>query len=67
MDELKKLTELLERKNDLLFLLNRHAQNREQIWGNNSEGYNDYVNAALDEINEINEALKDITGESFNT
>ncbi len=67
MDELKKLTELIERKNDLLFLINRHAQNRERIWGNDNSGYEEYVNAALDELNEINEAIKDITGENFNT
>ena len=67
MDELKKLTELLERKNDLLFLINRHAQNREHIWGNDNEGYEDYVNAALDELNDINEDIKGITGEKFNT
>ena len=67
MDESKKMTELIERKNDLLFLINWHAQNREPIWGNDNEGYEDYVNAALDELNEINEAIKDITGENFNT
>jgi hypothetical protein len=65
MDKLKRLTILLDKKNDILYLLNRHAQNKELIWENDEEGYKDYVNAALDEINDINEEIKEISDEEF--
>jgi hypothetical protein len=65
MNQLKRLTILLEKKADILFLLNRHAQNKDTIWEGDEEGYKDYVNAALDEINAINEEIKDITKEDL--
>ena len=61
MNKLQRLTFLKEKKADLLYLLNRHAQNKERIWGNDEDGYTDYINAALDEINEINKELKELS------
>ena len=58
MNRLKRLTTLLEKKADLLYLLNRHAQNKEAIWEGDEEGFTDYVNAALDEIIAINKEIK---------
>ena len=61
MNKLKQLTTLLEKKADLLYLLNRHAQNKDVIWEGDEEGFIDYVNAALDEIIAINKAIKELS------
>ena len=61
MDKLKQLTTLLEKKADILYLLNRHAQNKEMIWEDDDEGFMDYINAALDEINAINKEIKELS------
>ena len=61
MDKLKQLTTLLEKKADILYLLNRHAQNKELIWEDDDEGFMDYINAALDEINAINKEIKELS------
>ena len=61
MDKLKQLTTLLEKKADILYLLNRHAQNKEMIWEDDEEGFMDYINAALDEINAINKEIKELS------
>ena len=61
MNKLKRLTALLEKKADLLYLLNRHGQNKDVIWEGDEEGFIDYVNAALDEIIAINKAIKELS------
>ena len=61
MNKLKRLTALLEKKADLLYLLNRHAQNKDVIWEGDEDGFIDYVNAALDEIIDINKAIKELS------
>ena len=61
MNKLKRLTTLLEKKTDLLYLLNRHSQNKDVIWESDEEGFIDYVNAALDEIIAINKAIKELS------
>ena len=61
MDKLKQLTALLEKRADLLYLINRHAQNKNRIWAGDEAGYTDYINAALDEINVINKEIKEMS------
>jgi hypothetical protein len=61
MNELKRLEQLLEKKESLLFLINRHAQNKERIWEGDEAGYQDYINAALHEINAVNQAIKELS------
>ena len=61
MNKLKRLTALLEKKADLLYLLNRHAQNKDTIWEGDEDSFIDYVNAALDEIIAINKAIKELS------
>jgi hypothetical protein len=61
MNELKRLEQLLEKKESLLYLINRHAQNKERIWEGDEAGYQDYINAALDEINAVNQAIKELS------
>jgi hypothetical protein len=58
MDKIKLL---LEKKDSLLYLINRHAQNKERIWGSDEAGYQDYINAALDEINAVNQEIKELS------
>jgi hypothetical protein len=58
MDKLKLL---LEKKDSLLFLINRHAQNKDRIWASDESGYQDYINAALDEINAVNQEIKELS------
>ena len=57
MDKIKRL---IEKKDSLLYLINRHAQNKERIWAGDEAGYQDYINAALDELNAINQELKEL-------
>jgi hypothetical protein len=65
MNELKRLELLLEKKADLLYLINRHAQNKDRIWEGDEVGYQDYINAALDEINAINQEIKELSGDDI--
>ena len=58
MDKQNRLSELLEKRADLLYLINRHAQNKERIWEGDEVGFTDYINAALDEIIEIDKVVK---------
>jgi hypothetical protein len=58
---MNKLDLLLEKKESLLYLINRHAQNKDRIWAGDEAGYEDYINAALDEINAINQAIKELS------
>lgn len=67
MDELKRLTTLLEKRTDLLYLINRHAQNKDRIWEGDEAGYEDYINAALDEINAINREIKELSKDDSTT
>ena len=57
MDKMKLL---IEKKDSLLYLINRHAQNKKRIWAGDEVGYQDYINAALDELNAINQELKEL-------
>ncbi len=57
MDKIKRL---IEKKDSLLYLSNRHAQNKERIWVGDEAGYQDYINAALDELNAINQEIKEL-------
>ena len=61
MNKLKQLTALLEKRADLLYLINRHAQNKDRIWEGDEKGFTDYINAALDEINAINNEIKELS------
>jgi hypothetical protein len=61
MNEVKRLEQLLEKKESLLYLINRHAQNKERIWEGDEAGYQDYINAALDEINAVNQEIKELS------
>jgi hypothetical protein len=61
MNKIKRLELLLEKKESLLYLINRHAQNKERIWEDNEAGYEDYINAALDEINAVNQELNELS------
>ncbi len=65
MNESKRLTTLLEKKADLLYLINRHAQNKDRIWESDETGYEDYINAVLDEINAINQEIKELSEDDF--
>ena len=56
-----KIKILLEKKDTLLYLINRHAQNKERIWAGDEADFQDYINAALDEINAINQAIKELS------
>ncbi len=67
MDKLKQLTALLEKRADLLYLINRHAQNKDRIWAGDEVSYTDYVNAALDEINAINKEIKEMSQDNSST
>ena len=58
MDKIKLL---LEKKDNLLYLINRHAQNKDRIWAGDEAGYQDYINAALDEINAVNQEIKELS------
>ena len=55
-----KIKALLEKKDTLLYLINRYAQNKERIWAGDEAGYQDYINAALDEINAVNQEIKEL-------
>jgi hypothetical protein len=48
-----------------LYLINRHAQNKDRIWEGDEVGYQDYINAALDEINAINQEIKELSGDDI--
>jgi hypothetical protein len=61
MNKYKRLELLLEKKASLLYLINRHAQNKDRIWEGDETGYEDYINAALDEINAINKEIKELS------
>jgi hypothetical protein len=61
MNKIKRLELLLEKKESLLYLINRHAQNKERIWEDDEAGYEDYINAALDEINAVNQELNELS------
>ena len=61
MNKIKRLEQLLEKKDSLLYLINRHAQNKERIWESDETGYEDYINAALDEINAINQEFNELS------
>ncbi len=63
MNKFKRLELLLEKKANLLYLINRHAQNKDRIWESDETGYEDYINAALDEINAINQEIKELSPE----
>ncbi len=67
MNELKRLTALLEKRADLLYLINRHAENKNRIWEGDEAGYEEYINAALDEINAINQAIKELSQDDSST
>ncbi len=67
MNELKRLTALLEKRADLLYLINRHAQNKDRIWAGDEAGYEEYINAALDEINAINQEIKELSQDDSST
>lgn len=58
---MNKLELLLEKKDTLLYLINRHARNKKRIWEGDEAGYQDYINAALDEINAINQEIKELS------
>ena len=60
MPTMDKIKLLLEKKESLLYLINRHAQNKDRIWEGDEKGFTDYINAALDEINEINNEIKEL-------
>lgn len=61
MPTMDKIKLLLEKKDSLLYLINRHAQNKERIWAGDEAGYQDYINAALDEINAVNQEIKELS------
>ena len=61
MDKIKLL---LEKKDNLLYLIDRHAQNKDRIWAGDEAGYQDYINAALDEINAVNQEIKELSEEN---
>ena len=65
MDKLKQLTTLLQEKADLLYLLNRHSQDKKRIWGNDEAGYENFVNAILDEIIGIDKKIKKLSQDDF--
>ena len=65
MDELKQLTDLLQKKGDLLYLLNRHSQDKERIWGNDEAGYKDFVDAILDEIIDTDKQIHELSQDDF--
>ena len=65
MDELKQLTDLLQKKADLLYLLNRHSRNKERIWGNDEVGYQNFVNAILDEIIDTDRQIQELSQDDF--
>jgi hypothetical protein len=50
-------SELLKEKEYLYFLITHHTKNKSRIWDDEKE-YDDYINAALDRINEIVIILK---------
>lgn len=60
MNKIKQLELLSEKKDSLLYLINRHAQNKDRIWEGDEAGYEDYINAALDEINAVNQEIKEL-------
>ena len=51
--------QLREELQYLFFLINYHTQRKEDIWDSQEE-FDDYINAALDQINDIKKELKDI-------
>lgn len=55
MSEQERL-ELLEEKNNIQLLLDFHVRNKERIAMNNVD-FEDYVNAVLDRLNEIDNLL----------
>jgi hypothetical protein len=55
MNKIKRLEQLLEKKDSLLYLINRHAQNKERIWEGDETGYEDYINAINQEFNELSQ------------
>jgi hypothetical protein len=61
MNKIKRLELLLEKKESLLYLINRHAQNKERIWEDDEAGYENYINSALDEINAVNQELNELS------
>lgn len=61
MNKYKRLELLLEKKASLLYLVNRHAQNKDRIWEGDEASYEDFINAALDEINAINQAIEELS------
>ena len=60
MNKIKQLELLSEKKDSLLYLINRHAQNKDRIWEGDEACYEDYINAALDEINAVNQEIKEL-------
>ena len=65
MDKLKQLADLLQKKGDLLYLLNRHSRNKERIWGNDEIGYQNFINAILDEIIDTDKQIHELSQDDF--
>ena len=51
--------QLREELQHLFFLINYHTQRKEDMWDSELE-FDEYINAALDQINDIKRELKDI-------
>jgi hypothetical protein len=56
-------SELLKEKEYLYFLITHHTKNKSRIWDDEKE-YDDYINAALERITEINILIKNFEAEN---
>ena len=57
--------DLLEERAQLYFLIDYHTMRKAQIWDDEKE-YQDYIDAALDRINDINAVLRDFENNEKN-